>query len=180
MKACLECCTDVLGPAELRRQVKELDLVNILVKKLEAGNRHEVRMSLSCLEILGTFAKCLYIRYISDSGILGSEDALELASIVTDNMKRLKDKGKKDQKKGVKVLAGLAQTCKHVLPSSSANTLMSCPAAGERAIEPHVIGIVKMLLPPSGGPPPRRAQLFGPATAVHDLCKNGTFGVVLP
>ena len=62
MKAGLECCTDVLGPAELRQQVNGLHLVDILVKRLEAGNRHEVRMSLLCLEILGTFGKrqCLH------------------------------------------------------------------------------------------------------------------------
>ena len=41
-----------------------------------------------------------------------------------------------------------------------------------------MIDIVKMLLPPVDGPPPRRAQLFGPAAAVYDLCKNGQFGVV--
>ena len=41
---------------------------------------------------------------------------------MADNMDRLMDKDKKVQKKGVKVLAGLARTCKHALPSYSANT----------------------------------------------------------
>ena len=170
----------MLGPAELRHEVKVFDLVDILVKKLEAGNRHQVRMSLSCLEILGMFGQRLCIQYTPDSGILGSEDPLELASIVADNVNRLKDKDKKVQKKGVKVLAGLARTCKHAMPSSRAHTLTRCLAAGAQAIEPRVIDMVKMLLPPVDGPPPRRAQLFGPAAAVYDLCKNGMLGAVPP
>ena len=172
----------MLGPAELRRQVKAFSLVGMLVKKLEGGKRHQVRMSLSCLEILGTFGKRLYIQYSTHLTrvYLGSEDPLELATIVADNVNRLKDKDKKVQKKGVKVLAGLARTCKHTPPSSRAHTLTRCLAAGARAIEPRVIDMVKMLLPPVDGPPPRRAQLFGPAAAVYDLCKNGMLGAVLP
>ena len=85
-------------------------LVDSLVKKLEGGKRHQVRMSLSCLEILGTFGKPLYIQYTPESGILGSEDPLELATIVADNVNRLMDKDKKVQEKGVNVLAALAQT----------------------------------------------------------------------
>ena len=116
--------------------------------------------------------------YTPDSGILGSEDPLELASIVADNMDRLMDKDKKVQKKGVKVLAGLARTCKHALPSYSAKPLTSCLAAGEQVIMERVTEIVRML-PRQGGPPPSRSQLFGPAAVVYDLCKNGMFGAVL-
>ena len=61
VKACLEYCTDVLGPAELRRQVREFNLMDTLVQKLEAGKHHQVWMSLLCLEILGTSGKCLYV-----------------------------------------------------------------------------------------------------------------------
>lgn len=57
---------------------------------------------------------------------------------------------------------------------------MNCPAAGERAIEPHLTDIMKMLLPPLGGPPLSRSQLLGPAAAVYGLCKNGTFRAVRP
>ena len=56
---------------------------------------------------------------------------------------------------------------------------MNSLVAGERVIEPHVIDIVKMLLPPTDGPPLPRSQLEAPAAALYDLCRNGKSGAVL-
>ena len=90
----------------------------------------------------------------------------------------LMDKDKKVQKKGVKVLARLARTCKHALPSYSVKPLTSCLAAGEQVIMECITEIVRML-PCQGGPPPSHLQLFGPAAVVYDLCKNSMFGTIL-
>ena len=55
----------VFGSDELRQQVIHLGIVDILLKKLEVGDRHEVRMSLICLDILGTLGKCLYLQRLT-------------------------------------------------------------------------------------------------------------------
>ena len=51
---------------------------------------------------------------MTHSDVLGTHNPLELRLIVADNMVHLKDKDKNIQKKGVKVLAALAQTGKHL------------------------------------------------------------------
>ena len=61
MKVRLECCTDVLGPAELRKRVIDLKIVGMLLRKLEGGERDEVRMSLLSLDILGVSEICLHL-----------------------------------------------------------------------------------------------------------------------
>lgn len=62
---------------------------------------------------------CTYVTY---SDILGRENPTELASIVVDSVSRLTNKNKNVQKKGVKILAALAQTCKHILVVQSETT----------------------------------------------------------
>lgn len=51
-------------------------------------------------------------------------------------------------------------------------------AAGEEAIRPHVIEIVKML-PSSDRPSVPRSELLGPTAALYGLCKKGKLGAVL-
>ena len=51
----------MLCPADLRQGIINRKAVDILVNQLETGNRHEVRMSLSYLDILGTFEKRLHL-----------------------------------------------------------------------------------------------------------------------
>ena len=51
---------------------------------------------------------------MTHSDVLGTHNPLELELIVANNMVCLKDKDKNVQKKGVKVLAALAQMGKHV------------------------------------------------------------------
>ena len=66
------------------------------------------------------------------------------------------------------------------LVSSVIQPLTNYLDIGGKAIMPHLIEIVKMLLPPShDGTLVSRSQLFGPTTALYNLCNNGESGVVL-
>lgn len=56
---------------------------------------------------------------------------------------------------------------------------MSWLVAGEEAIEPHLIEIVKMLLPSSGRPSVPRSRFFGPAAALYNLSRNGKLRSIL-
>ncbi|KAN0094937.1 Uncharacterized alpha/beta hydrolase domain (DUF2235) domain containing protein [Tylopilus felleus] len=89
--------------------------------------------------------------------IIGRRNSAELIRIVTSSLIQLRSENATLQKKGVKVLSALAQT-----------------KAGEKAIMPHLIEIVKMLLPPPQGSLQSRSQLFGLTAAVYGLCKNET------
>ena len=66
----------VLGLVDLRQQVIKFGTVPTLVKKLEVGKHHEVRMSLLCLDILGAFGICLHlhnsIRYTREGKSAGA------------------------------------------------------------------------------------------------------------
>ena len=106
--------SDVLLRSDnLRRRVVSLGIVTILVKKLEGGNHHEVRVSLSCLDSLGAFENiCGDITHLD---VPGKYSPPELSQIVVKNVHRLKDKNQNVRKKGVKVLAALARTCECVL-----------------------------------------------------------------
>ena len=95
-----------------RRGVVNRGIIDILMKKLEGGNCHEVRVSLSCLNSLGTFENVC--GSTTHSYVPGKHSPLGLPQIVADNVRRLKDKNQNVRKKGVKVLAALAQTCKCV------------------------------------------------------------------
>ena len=106
--------SDVLSSSDnLRRRVVNLGIVTILVKKLEGGNCHEVRVSLSCLDSLGAFVNiCSSTTHLD---VPGKHNPLDLSQTVTESVSRLKDKDEKVRKKGVKVLGALAQTCECVL-----------------------------------------------------------------
>ena len=105
-----------MRPADLKQRIISCEIVASLVKNFEVGDACKVRMSLICLDILGTCGECLHLR--SSLSVLREGNSLELTPVVSSNMARLTDKKEKVQKKGVKVLTALAQTGERVIRSA--------------------------------------------------------------
>ena len=99
--------------------------------------------------------------------------SVELTNIVASGLVWLRDTDENVQKRGIKIFSALAQTGKHILRHPECGRLTNSLVAGEQAIKPHVIDIVKMLLPPSDRSPVPRSQLFGATAVVYGLCRNG-------
>jgi hypothetical protein len=106
--------------------------------------------------------------------------SVELTNIVAERLTWLRDQNEDVQKRGIKILSALAQTGKHILRHLECDPLTNSLAAGEQAITPHVIDMVKMLLPPPDRSPVPRSQLFVASAILHNLCRNGKSRAVLP